>query len=979
MTMRLGIVAEFSDRASKRMRKLLRFNRQMEKINKAQVKQTKMQSKAQEKVTRATETSSRAMRALRAATQAASATAQAMSRGVQVFTNHISTAIRRVNTLRRSLDLAGRSRRLAGRGAGLVRDGGGRLARGAVVAGGLAVGAAGGAALAANAVIGPAAQMENYQIQLEALYGGSKKKADQALEWISDFATRTPIELPDVVLAFRQLKNFGIDPTNGSLQALVDTMAMSGGNAETLQGIILAVGQAWTKGKLQGEEAMQLLERGIPVWHLLSEATGKSAAQLQELASKGKLGTKAIAKLVELMGRRASGASQKMSKTWDGMISNMSDMWFRLRFMIAKAGLFDFVKSKLREFLDLLNRMQADGSLQKLAETISANIITTLTAAWEFGQGLVMVFRELGGWLSWAAEMLGGWNRLAVLLIALPLISTLAGILSGVVLLSSGLITLGAAALGLVTSGGIGALRLFFAANMGVYRLLYSGALMAVSGITALGRALVLFVASGIRGAITGLMMLGRGLLGLPASAVRAAFGLRALALSALGLPGRLFAVARSLAIMALSGLRALPGLLMGVARGFATMALAGLGRLPGLLLAAGRAFMMLGAGLMATPIGWFIAGIAAIAGAAYLIYENWEPIRAFFSDLWGSVLDLGAKALDWFASLDFASVIPDLSWSDILTVLDWASWILPVRWLDLIPGFSWKAIISSVLDWAEFIPFPDISGYFNFEWTDILPEWDWGSIIPDMPGWINPSSWFSGAENDVPEVSSADPASLEQARAAAEKLDVAMVVMRETAKTVPAATQAALSDTQAALASVDFTHHGQRMMETIAAGMRARAHLLVSEIQRVTQKIRDHLPSSPAKTGPLSDIHRLKFSETMAQSIRAEPLVRAMRNAAAATVAAASLTAPNLSAASPEPIQPSPAALAGSAQSTGTAVPERGSAGQSISISFNPRITIQGGSEDLHDQIMDALDDLLPELSRKLQEVANEDERLVF
>ncbi len=87
--------------------------------------------------------------------------------------------------------------------------------------------------------------------------------------------------------------------------------------------------------------------------------------------------------------------------------------------------------------------------------------------------------------------------------------------------------------------------------------------------------------------------------------------------------------------------------------------------------------------------------------------------------------------------------------------------------------------------------------------------------------------------------------------------------------------------------------------METMAAGMRARAAVVIQEIQRMTQQVRDHLPSSPAKVGPLSDIHRLKFGETIASSIRSEPMVKAMRAASAATLAAASIGAPQVVAAS--------------------------------------------------------------------------------
>lgn len=45
-----------------------------------------------------------------------------------------------------------------------------------------------------------------------------------------------------------------------------------------------------------------------------------------------------------------------------------------------------------------------------------------------------------------------------------------------------------------------------------------------------------------------------------------------------------------------------------------------------------------LGAALLATPIGWFIAGAAAIAGAAFLIYKNWDKIAYFFTERFDAV-----------------------------------------------------------------------------------------------------------------------------------------------------------------------------------------------------------------------------------------------------------------------------------------------------------------------------------------------------
>lgn len=63
-----------------------------------------------------------------------------------------------------------------------------------------------------------------------------------------------------------------------------------------------------------------------------------------------------------------------------------------------------------------------------------------------------------------------------------------------------------------------------------------------------------------------------------------------------------------------------------------------GLVRLAPALAIARTAVMGLGTAFMTTPIGWIIGGIALVAGAAYLIYRNWEPIKGFFGGLWTEI-----------------------------------------------------------------------------------------------------------------------------------------------------------------------------------------------------------------------------------------------------------------------------------------------------------------------------------------------------
>ncbi|MCT4654357.1 MAG: tape measure protein [Cohaesibacter sp.] len=435
MSMRLGIVAEFSDRASKRMKKLLHANSRMEKLNKANAKmakaqatQTKANAAAQTKLASQVSRTNRLMSALKAAASGIASVIGRAAAAMVRFTGSISTAIRKVFSLKAALS---RVRR----GAGMIGSGAGKMARGAMVGAGLAMGATAAAAGVANMVIGPAAQVEQYQTILETTEG-TAKAAQKALSWVTDFAVKTPYELETVMESFTRLRAYGLDPTNGMLKTLGDTSAAMG---KPIMQAVEAMADAVT-----GENE-RLKEFGIKAKkagkYFYYEYTQNGVSKIAKVLASDRA---AIQKtLTGIFDAKYGGSMERLSKTWNGMVSNMSDMWFKFRLMISQSGVFDWAKEKLRGFLDLLNNMEADGTLAVMAKTIGDNIIATLQAAWTFGTELWAIMQELGGWLQFAADALGGWNRLVGVFVALPLLGTIMGIVTGFAQLAGGLMLLG--------------------------------------------------------------------------------------------------------------------------------------------------------------------------------------------------------------------------------------------------------------------------------------------------------------------------------------------------------------------------------------------------------------------------------------------------------------------------------------------------------------------------------------------------------
>lgn len=62
--------------------------------------------------------------------------------------------------------------------------------------------------------------------------------------------------------------------------------------------------------------------------------------------------------------------------------------------------------------------------------------------------------------------------------------------------------------------------------------------------------------------------------------------------------------------------------------------------------------FLKLGVAILTTPIGWIIAGIAAVAVGAYLIYKNWDQLGPWFKSTWSKCKAATGEFLDYLKEL---------------------------------------------------------------------------------------------------------------------------------------------------------------------------------------------------------------------------------------------------------------------------------------------------------------------------------------
>ncbi|MGR6980806.1 tape measure protein [Testudinibacter sp. P27/CKL/0425] len=295
------------------------------------------------------------------------------------------------------------------------------LSRGINTVGNWAVaGMVGGAALASRSLIKTAAEFEMAAIRMKQTF---KDDGDKAFKWVTEFATKTPMEFMDVQDAAMRLKTAGIDPMNGSLQALVDYNAKVGGTKDNLNGYIAAISKANIKGKVSWEEVNPLLERNIPVFEMLAKADGgkHSADFYKDLLSKGKLGRSAIAALLRQMGVDAAGAAEEQMKTWDGMMSNIGDNITMMQAKLMQKGIFDELKNEVGSILAWINEKMDNGEFDEFAQSVSDTLLAAIKGIKELGQDVKPVLESLGSVISWIAEKSGGYGNVAKFMAALYL------------------------------------------------------------------------------------------------------------------------------------------------------------------------------------------------------------------------------------------------------------------------------------------------------------------------------------------------------------------------------------------------------------------------------------------------------------------------------------------------------------------------------------------------------------------------------
>ena len=220
---------------------------------------------------------------------------------------------------------------------------------------------------------------------MTAALAGAGEQTQDLIRWIEDLAVLSPFNQSDIAKSFRLTMAYGFtaDEAQRLTTVLTDFAAGSGATGDAMNRIGLALGQIKARGKLAGQEIMQLTEAGIPVRQILADAFNVTTAELEEMQRKGIDANVAIQAIIGSLERDFAGAAERQAGTFSGLISSMEDL--------RELGLRDFfgpmfqeAQPYLQAFVDTVTDPSTRAAIQSLGEAIGSQLggaLTTVSAA----------------------------------------------------------------------------------------------------------------------------------------------------------------------------------------------------------------------------------------------------------------------------------------------------------------------------------------------------------------------------------------------------------------------------------------------------------------------------------------------------------------------------------------------------------------------------------------------------------------------
>lgn len=294
--------------------------------------------------------------------------------------------------------------------------------------------------------------LEKADIQFRNM-GYSAVQTKQQLADLNSIVTGTSTSLSDAAGAAAMLGGAGVkagDDMNAAIKALVNISAASGASA---QDIGLVMMQIKASGKLLGSEALQLAQRGVPIYDMIAKSMGKTTAEVRKLGEEGKI---SFDQVVTAINAGTGSLAKEMGETLPAKIANFRTSMARLSAagmepfllrakggVVGLTGAVDTATPKLKEFAIAADAKIFDewipkvkGAMEALRETgMLEQAQNAFLGLWDALVDLGPAARTIAMSIAEASASLGvgGWQIfLTTLQAASTVLQGLEPILSGV-------------------------------------------------------------------------------------------------------------------------------------------------------------------------------------------------------------------------------------------------------------------------------------------------------------------------------------------------------------------------------------------------------------------------------------------------------------------------------------------------------------------------------------------------------------------
>ncbi|MGN9180560.1 tape measure protein [Escherichia coli] len=260
-------------------------------------------------------------------------------------------------------------------------------------------------------IVEAAAEMERMRVMLRGL-NKEKSNPGQAaaddMKYIVDMAQNAPFAMQALTDSFVKFRSAGLDPTDGSLKALVDSVARFGGDSELLKRAAVAVQQMSGKGVVSMEELRQQLGEAVPnAMQAMADAAGITMGELTKAVASGTVEAKQALSLM-FVGLRAENenAAKDMMQTYTGALAQLQTSFTLFADRVGQAGYLDSLSKGMKELTSIMN--SAEGI--SFANSLGSGLTTAI-------DGL----RQLAQWLAKNQELVINLGKVVAAMVAFKL------------------------------------------------------------------------------------------------------------------------------------------------------------------------------------------------------------------------------------------------------------------------------------------------------------------------------------------------------------------------------------------------------------------------------------------------------------------------------------------------------------------------------------------------------------------------------